>query len=46
MISRQNKVFNKLADERLEEMNELGKKVDPDKLIYRCKDLTADVKFD
>ena len=38
-------MFNKLADERLEEITKLDKKVNPDDLIYRYKDSTADKKF-
>ena len=33
-------------DEKLEEIIGLDKIVNPGNLIYRCKDLTADVKFD
>ena len=38
-------MFNKLADERLEEITKLDKKVNPDDLIYRYKDSTANAKF-
>ena len=45
LISKQKVIFNKLVDERLEEMTKLDKKVNPDDLIYRCKGSTADEKF-
>ena len=46
MISKQEEIFNKLVDERLEEIVDLDKKVNSDNLIYRYKGNTADVKFD
>ena len=46
MISKQKEIFNKLVDERLEEIVDLDKKVNSDNLIYRYKDNTADAKFD
>ena len=46
MISEQKEIFNKLADEKLEEITGLDKKVNPDNLIYRYKGPTADVNFD
>ena len=46
MISKQKEIFNKLKDERLEEINELNKEVNPDNLIYKNKGPTTDVKFD
>ena len=39
------KTFNRLVDERPEEIIKLDKKVNPDDLIYRYKDFTADTKF-
>ena len=45
MISKQKEIFSKLAGARLEEINELDKRVDSNKLIYRYKGLAADVKF-
>ena len=45
MILKQKEIFNKLADERLEETTKLDKKVNPDDLIYKLKGPTADVKF-
>ena len=45
-ISKQKKVFNKLADERHKKMTDLVKKVNSDDLIYKYKGNTADVKFD
>ena len=44
-ISKEKEIFSKLADERLEEITELDKKVSPDHLIYRHKGPTADVIF-
>ena len=38
-------MFNKLADERLEEITKLDKNVNPDDLIYRYKDPATDEKF-
>ena len=46
MILKQKEIFNKLADERLEEITKLDEKVNPDNLIYKCKSPTADAKFD
>ena len=46
MITNQKEIFNKLADERLDEITKLDKKVNPDDLIYRYKDKTADENFD
>ena len=46
MISKQNKIFNELVDERLEEITDLDKKVDSADLIYRYKGKSADAKFD
>ena len=37
LTSKQKEIFNKLADERLEEITELNKKVSTDNLIYRNK---------
>ena len=45
MISKQKEIFNKLVDERLEEITNLDKKVNSDDLIYRYKGNTADEKF-
>ena len=42
MISKQNKIFNELVDERLEEITDLDKKVNGDDLIHRCKGNTAE----
>ena len=45
-ISKQKEIFNELADERLEKITDLDKKVNSDNLIYRYKGRTADAKFD
>ena len=45
MISKQKEIFNKLVNERLEEITKLDKIVNPDDLIYKHKGPTADVKF-
>ena len=45
LISKQIEIFNKLADERLEEITKLDKNVNPDDLICKYKGPTADVKF-
>ena len=46
MISNEKEIFNKLVDERLDEITRLDEKVNPDNLIYRYKGKTADTKFD
>ena len=46
LISKQKEIFNKLVDERLDEITELDKKVNHDDLIYRYKGKTPDEKFD
>ena len=46
LISKRKEIFNKLVDERLEEITSLDKKVSPDNLVYGYKGQTADVKFD
>ena len=45
LILKQKEIFNKLVDERLEEITNLDKKVNSDDLIYRYKGNTADEKF-
>ena len=45
MISKQKEIFNKLVDERLDEITELDEKVNTDNLIYKYKGHTADLKF-
>ena len=45
MISNQKEIFNKLVEERLEEITKLDKKVNLDNLIYRYKGSTANEKF-
>ena len=44
-ILEQKEIFNKLADERLEQITELNRKINPYDLIYRYKGPTADAKF-
>ena len=44
-ISKQNQIFNKLVDERLEKITDLDRNVNSDDLICRYKGNTADVKF-
>ena len=46
MISKPKEIFNKLADERLEEMSNLDKKVDSNNLICKSKGNSTDAKFD
>ena len=43
---KQTEIFNKLVDERLEEINQLDKKINLDDLVYKNKVPTADAKFD
>ena len=43
--SKQKKIFNKLSDERIEQITRLYEEVYPDNLIYRYKGSTADVEF-
>ena len=45
LISKEKVIFNTLADERLEEITKLDKKVNPDDLIYRQRQ-NVDAKFD
>ena len=45
MISKQKEIFNKLVDERLDEITELDEKFNTDNLIYKYKGHTADLKF-
>ena len=45
-ISKQEEIFNKLVDERLEKITDLDKKVNRDDLIYRYKGRLTDTKFD
>ena len=40
------KIFNKLADERFDEITKLEETVNPDSLIYRNKRRTPDLKLD
>ena len=46
LILKQKEIFNKPADEWLEEISSLDKKVNPDNFIYKYKGPTADAKFD
>ena len=46
MILKQKEIFNKVANERVEEMTELYKKVNSDDAICRFKGRTPDGKFD
>ena len=46
MISKPKEIFNKLADERLEEMSNLDKKVDSNNLIFKSKGNSTDAEFD
>ena len=46
MISKPKEIFNKLADERLEEMSNLDKKVDSNNLICKSKGNSTDAEFD
>ena len=45
-ISKHQKIFNKLVDEKREKITDLGTKGNSDGLIYRYKGNTADAKFD
>ena len=46
LISMQKEIFNELANERLEKMTELDKKVNYDDLVYKYKGNSPDRKFD
>ena len=46
MIPKEKEIFNKPADERLEEITKLDKKVNTDDLIYRYNDKTPHEIFD
>ena len=43
---KQTEIFNKLVNERLEEITQLDKKINLDDLVYKNKVPTADAKFD
>ena len=45
LTSQQKEIFNKLVDEKLDKITKLGKKVNHDSLIYRCKRKTPDKNF-
>ena len=45
LISKQIEIFNKIVDERLDEITKLGKNVNHDDLIYRYKGKTPDKNF-
>ena len=45
MISKQKEIFNRLVDEKLEEISGLDKRVNSDDLIYRYKGSTNAEKF-
>ena len=45
LISNEKEIFDKLVDEKLKKVTKLGKKVNPDDLMYRYKGSTADEKF-
>ena len=45
LISKQKEIFNKLVDERLDEITKLDKKVNHDDLIYRYKGKAPDKNF-
>ena len=45
LISKRKEIFNERADERLEKITELDKKVNYDDLIYKYKGNTKDVEF-
>ena len=45
MISKQKEIFNKRADERLDEITELDGNVNTDDLIYKYNVHTADENF-
>ena len=46
LISNQKKIFNELADERINKITELDKKVNHDNLVYIYKGKNSDKKFD
>ena len=46
LISKQKEIFNKLVDEKLDEITKLDEKVNLDDLIYRYKGKTPDENFD
>ena len=45
LISKQKEIFNKLVDEKLDEITKLDEKVNLDDLIYRYKGKTPNEKF-
>ena len=46
MISKQKEIFNKLVDERIDDITKLDKKVNVADLIYRYKGKIPDENFD
>ena len=44
-ISKQKELFNDVADKRLNEISELGERVNPDDLIYRYRGNTSNKEF-
>ena len=45
MVLKEKEIYNKLTEESFEKINNLDKKVDPDKLAFKYKGKTADADF-
>ena len=45
MVLREKEIYNKLADESLEKINNLNKNVDTNKLVFKYKGNTPDEDF-
>ena len=45
MVLKEKEIYNKLTEESFEKINNLDKKVDPDKLVFKYKGKTADADF-
>ena len=45
MVLKEKEIYNKLTEESFENINNLDRKVDPDKLVFKYKGKTADADF-
>ena len=45
MVLKEKEIYNKLTEESFEKINDLDKKVDTNKLVFKYKDKTADADF-
>ena len=45
MVLREKEIYNKLTEESFEKINNLDKKVDTNKLVFKYNGMTADADF-